>query len=443
MISQLKVTIEEVLERSLVQKIEIISVFLVGSHSLNNLGLTPTKDSDVDIIVLNKSLTYKLSYYDNGLRYDISIIKDDIIDLLLSAIRGNKISGKIFSSMNSSQMIDNRGGKGQYFNQVIIQLYGIFTKSSIPNYVLNSVFLHNLSANLKDLNEDKQTEAYFVDQQFSNQLLDYTASLIYPFNTQGKHRGRVFNNYFLDFEKYLGNTTNGFSNRFFLPKKFLPRIAPILESEFTGFEYSDETLKEISGGRITNCYFGYDDLVSEEIIVFIHNKDLLQFKQNCSSKELPLSNIVPGLSIDQQLGYVEILKFLSKEFLDCSLKERLNFLAVVVGVFNDFGLGKLIDNSLRAVIILKSSISPSKDNLKVPLEVYKDWLEETEVSFSEGIIKETGVLPITDVIHNLLETINDSFSSKEKEMKSSYVFFGIIKALRIRMEDMVLKTNGH
>ncbi|WP_375586828.1 hypothetical protein [Flagellimonas aurea] len=442
MVLDLNQKIEEILERNLAEKIEITSVFLVGSHSQNNPGLPPTNDSDIDIIVLNKSLTYKLNNHENGLRYDISIIKDDIIDLLLSAMGGNKTSGKVFTSMNSSQMISDRDGKGQYFSQVITNLYEIFTKSSIPNNVLNSVFLHNLNTNLKDLNENNHVDSYFVDQRFSNQLLDYTASLVYPFNTQGKHRGRVFNNYLLDFEKYLGNTTNGFSNRFFLPKRFLPRIAPILESEFTGFEYSDEILKEILEGRITNFYFGYDDLISEEIIVFIYKENLLRFKQNFSSKELPLSNIVPGLSIEQHVEYVEIIKFLSKEFLDCSLNERLNFLAVVVGVFNNLGLGKLIDNSLRAVIILKSSISLAKDNLKIPLEVYKDWLQGIEVSLSEGIIKERDIiLPKTDVIHNLLQTINGSFSFKEKEMKSSYVFFGIMKALRIRMEDLVLTTN--
>lgn len=86
MVLDLNQKIEEILERNLAEKIEITSVFLVGSHSQNNPGLPPTNDSDIDIIVLNKSLTYKLNNHENGLRYDISIIKDDIIDLLLSAM---------------------------------------------------------------------------------------------------------------------------------------------------------------------------------------------------------------------------------------------------------------------------------------------------------------------------------------------------------------------
>lgn len=443
MVIQLKDTIEEILEKKLVENIEIASIFIVGSHSRNNLRLTSTKDSDVDIIVLNKSLNYKLNYKYEGHRYDITIIKNDIIGLLLSALGGNKTSGKVFSSMNSFQLIDDPTGIGLQFGELVNQLYGIFIKSCMPDFVVNSIFLHNISVNLKDLDTEEHVVSFFADQRFTNQLLDYSASLIYPFNTQGKYRGRVFNNYFLDFDKYLGITTNGFSNRFFLPKKFLSRIAPILQSEFTGFEYSDDILKEILEGRITNYYFGYDDLVSEKIIVFIHKKELLRFKQNCSSKELPFSNIVPGLSIEQHHEYLEILKFLSKEFLDCSLNERLNFLSVASGVFNDFGLGKPIDNSFRAVIIVKSSISLSKDNLKVPLEVYQNWLEGTKVSFSEGIIKdeERGVLPMADTLQNLLHAINGSFSFKEKEMKSSYVFFGIMKALRIRMGDVVLATN--
>ncbi|WP_108422501.1 hypothetical protein [Flagellimonas amoyensis] len=435
MVLQLKDTIGEILGRTIDEAIETKTIFLVGSSTQSNLKSFKGKQSDVDILILNNSLTGQISNVDNGLRYDISIIKDDIIGLLISAFHGNKTAGKVFSSMNAFQIIDDNDGKGDVFASNVNKLYKIFTNSSLPNFIANSIFLHNIKVNLDDIAGENDIDSHFAHQRFSNHLLDYVASLVYPFRIEGKYRGKIFRQNIEGFDRFL-EEIKGSSHGHFLATKFFNRFVPILECEYYGLEYSLELKKEIVSGNIKSFYFGYDSIVSEKTILFLPGEEWSKYSNKRTFKHTGISNIVPCLSIEQHDFYIQILTTVSKLFFPSKLNERKNALIFIFKLFHGSGLGEGINGTIRAGVVLKSVISLSQTNLEVDSIKFKDWLDNTAVSFSKNKPNNTIDASMEESIQTLTNFIDGFESHREKEIIASYSFFGIMKALRIRIEDL-------
>ncbi len=439
--SELINTIQELVNGNSIKVIELDTVLLVGSnHNIKNIDEASNKDSDIDIIVLSEVDPFQIYTVHNGVKFDISIVnQNDIINLILAAFNGSPMAGKIFSSSSQYTIIRDRKGVGLSFVNIIEKVYGIFTQVCLPNYNINHVFLHNISANLTDTRKQNASESFFAYNRLSNHLFDYISKLIYPFHTSGSYRGKVFEKYINDFhEKIIKNTNEEgvFINSIIV--YYCNKFSPILHSDYKAIAYSSSLEKEILSGNINSFYFGQDNLISESTVIFLPKEELLKNKNRFSYELLDLYNIIPFLLKDQLEAYNLFLVMISKRYFSSDLKERKYILSLIINRFVEEGFGKTISTSLEAILIIKTCQEISKENVFIGLEGFKEWMLELDIVVPSTEYSNDLPENIEYTLSTLFKYINCSDFDKEKEIKVGHIFFGIMSALRIQIQDLDL-----
>ncbi len=436
---ELLTELKQVIDMYSVKDIVLDTIIITGSnHTIDNLDSVRNNESDIDIIILTEVDSFQINTTYNGIRYDISLINQlDIINLLLAAYKGSQIAGKIFSSINASTIIKDKKGLGVIFINVIKKLYVIFIEACIPSYTANQVFLYNINANLTDTRKQNIAETFFAYHRLSNHVFEYISKLIYPFYTSGSYRGQVFDKYLEGFqEKICLNTEAQPVMDDSILKYYVDKFSPVLEYHYKAVAYDSLLKNEILSGSIHSFYFGYDNLISETTVVFLPEEELLKNKNKTEFKALDLSNIVPYLLEDQLDMYSAFLVTVSQHYLSSKIDERKYSLHLIIDLFYDKGYRKTINQSLKAILIIKSAQEISEENILIDLEGFQEWLLGMGISFL--LHKKDQLLPknIEEGLLKLFNCIEDSTAAKEQEIKVSYIFFGIMKALRINIEDL-------
>ncbi|WP_299435338.1 hypothetical protein [uncultured Aquimarina sp.] len=427
------------IEANATKSIELNTVFLVGSnYNIKDVREVYNKNSDIDIIVLSEVDSFQIHTEHKGVKFDICIVNlNDTINLVLAAFNGSPMAGKVFSSISSYRIIIDKKGVGISFVEVIQKIYSIFTQACLPNYNANHIFLHNIAANLTDTRKQNPSESFFAYNRLSNHLFDYISKLIYPFHTSGSYRGKIFKQYIDDLEEQLLLKTKDFmAMQDSLVLYYINKFSPVTRTKYKAIEYSSSLEKEILSGSITTFYFGLDNLISESIVMFLPEEEF--FKNKLAYKLLDLNNIVPCFLEDQLKVYYSFLTRISKKYFSSNINERKYLLSLIINRFEEEGFEKTIIASLKAVLIIKSSQEISKENVLIGLEGFKEWLLELDIVLPS--IKHDNDLSenIGNELSTLFKYINPSDFTKEKELKIGYIFFGIMKALRINIEDLDL-----
>ncbi|AXT52162.1 hypothetical protein D1818_15440 [Aquimarina sp. BL5] len=439
--SELINTTEEIVIEKSKKTVDLDTVILMGSnHNIRNIDEVRNKDSDIDILILSEGDPFQIHTEYKGVKFDISIIDhNDVINFILAAFNGSPTASKIFSSSNQWTVIRDKKGIGISFVDVIEKTYNIFTQACLPNYSANNIFLHNIAANFTDTRKQDASESFFAYNRLSNHLFDYISKLIYPFHTSGSYRGKIFKEYIDDFEAQLLLKTNDFKAvEDSLVLYYINKFTPVTRTKYRAITYSPSLEKEILSGNIITFYFGFDNLISESIVMFIPEEEFFNNKNKGLYKLLDLDGIIPFLSEDQLAVYNLFLGTISKKYLSSDIKERKHVLSLIINRFEEEGFGKTIIESVKAILMIKTCQEISKENIFIDLEGFKEWLLELDIVLPS--IKHDNDLPenIEQELPTLFEYIKRSDFAKEKEIKIGYIFFGIISALRIQITDLDL-----
>ncbi|RKN23241.1 hypothetical protein D7035_11435, partial [Aquimarina sp. AD1] len=362
--------------------------------------------------------------------------QNEIINLILTAVNGSPMAGKIFSSSSKKTIIRDKKGVGVFFINIVEKIYSIFNQACLPNYKANHMFLHNIAANLSDTRKQNPSESFFAYHRLSNHLFDYISKLIYPFYTSGSYRGKVFEKYLTDFQERIFENT--YDNVNTMVVYYRNKFSPIFQSDYEAVVYSSALEKEILSSNIVSFYFGIDNPISESTVIFLPKEELLKNKNRVSYKLLELYSIIPFLSQDQLDVYNSFLVTISKEYLSLDVNERKFVLSLIINRFEEEGFGRVILESLKAILIIKTSQEISKENIFIGLEGFKEWMLELDIVLPS--VKQNNDVPenIEYTLSILFEYINCSDFTKEKEIKVGYMFFGIMSALRIQIADLDL-----
>ncbi|WP_064966568.1 hypothetical protein [Tenacibaculum ovolyticum] len=415
--------------------IEINAIIIVGSNYLiKNLKNSHNKNSDIDIIILSESLLgskqFNYEYEDTNL--DIIITNPNkILTLTLEAFNGSKQVGKIFSSSILHSIIYDEREIGTNFIFTLQKIYALFTKSCLPKFYANSLFLHNIKTNLSDLYKDTPIENFFSLQRISSQLFDYIATLIYPFKTSGSYRGKIFSqNFPNEFNNCLTPNNNNVNNYIDFIKSSVSKFAPVSKTKFHSFLYSDELQKELKTNQnIDSFFFGYDNLVFEKEIIFLTKENIPKIHTELTP--LKLTNIIPFLSDNELNTHYDFLNYLSKKYIFSSLEERKKVMDQILNQFLDTTHKTTIENSLKAISLLKVIIDISKDTEIIKIKKFKSWLDTFNLQ-----LKKKENTKINQSLSPIFSIIKNSSSIKEKEIKTNFIFFSILKSLRIKIEDI-------
>ncbi|AXT57097.1 hypothetical protein D1815_15580 [Aquimarina sp. AD1] len=438
MYSELIDIIKEIVVKNSIKETELNTVLLVGSnHHIKTVDEARNRDSDIDIIVLSEVDAFQIHTVHNGVKFDISIVnQNEIINLILTAVNGSPMAGKIFSSSSKKTIIRDKKGVGVFFINIVEKIYSIFNQACLPNYKANHMFLHNIAANLSDTRKQNPSESFFAYHRLSNHLFDYISKLIYPFYTSGSYRGKVFEKYLTDFQERIFENT--YDNVNTMVVYYRNKFSPIFQSDYEAVVYSSALEKEILSSNIVSFYFGIDNPISESTVIFLPKEELLKNKNRVSYKLLELYSIIPFLSQDQLDVYNSFLVTISKEYLSLDVNERKFVLSLIINRFEEEGFGRVILESLKAILIIKTSQEISKENIFIGLEGFKEWMLELDIVLPS--VKQNNDVPenIEYTLSILFEYINCSDFTKEKEIKVGYMFFGIMSALRIQIADLDL-----
>lgn len=434
-------SIKKIVANNSEKVIELDTILLVGSNrNIKNIDNACNKDSDIDIIILSDVDSFQIHTLHMGVKFDISIVnQNNIINFILAAFYGSPMAGKIFSSIGQHTILIDKKKVGVSFVDIALKIYILFTRTCLPNYDVNHIFLHNLSANFGDIRKTNVSESFFAYNRVANQLFDYISKLIYPFHTSGSYRGKVFEEYLNDFqEKIHKNINEGsiFSN--LLVDHYCEKFSPILQSNFKAIVYSSLIKKEILLGNITSFYFGYDNLISENTVLFLSEEEYLKIMGRIEFVSLDLSNIVPCFSKNQIDTYNAFLIILSQRYFSSNVDERKNILNAIIGQFYDNGFKTIVNNSLKAILILKSIQEVSNENVIIDLEDFHKWLLNFNIAFLPNQDYSYFPKDLQQGLLQIFQYMNDYSFLKELEIKVNYVFFGIMKALRINIENLDL-----
>lgn len=436
----LKKLIQEVTNSYYNSRITPLSIILVGSKcefdSLNSLYNT---NSDLDVIIVIKNGDpFQLKETYAGIHLDISIIKnDDLINLFYSALNGSPFVGKIFSSLSNYTIIQDSDNIGNFFIRTTQLLYKLFTSTNLPNFNFISTSLKNISSNIFDLDKNENaTKLYCTYNRLSEHFFEYISKLLYPFHTSGSYRGEIFNNLF---EEINGCIDHIDKNKITLNLAFLRsctnRVCPVFCSPYIGIQLTSYFKDEISSGNITSYFLGYDNLVSENSILFVIEEELNKSYLN-KYQAVGVKTIIPFFSAHQLNQYYQLLSQFSKNYIHASSDKRMNILFSVINEFNKNRFEPILNHSLKAIFVLKilSEISQEKKKIKTP-DLY-NWLVALNFSFPADKSKSTIPFEILSTLNKLLISINERDSMKEKEVMVVYLFWGIVKALRLEIRNL-------
>jgi len=409
---------------------QITSILITGSnHDLSSKN-TIAQDSDIDFIVLNENRHFSIKNKVQNISYDISFInQNDITSIILGALNGSSFFGKVFSSINNCNVIKDTNDQGVRFINTITFLYTLFSESFIPNFETSSISLHNISANKKDLRKNTFEENYFATLRLSEHVFNYMSHLAYPMYTSGSYRGKII-------KQQFGNFNNKENNNCLIHKDDIlmatQKISPVLAYKFFGVVENEIIQSAISNNEINSYYYGYNNLVEEKRIVFLLENDIL--KNNL--KLTDLNNIVPFLTEEELTTYTDFLISLSTKHQRTLLKNRIQLLLEIFNIFRKEKLHQVIIKTLKSLMILKSVYFLSKKENQITMDIFSNWL----INLKEGFhIPE--ILNLDINFENILSIVINSTSRRETEIKTCHIFFGIMKSLKIDMEDLNFGSN--
>ncbi len=405
-------------------EIQIDSILIVGSNYDVSSKKKISKDSDIDFIILNQSKHFSMSEKFQGISYDISFVNHkDMGTIILGALSGSAFFGKFFSSMRKYTIIKDTGELGVKFADIINYLYNSFTASFIPNYEISSILLHNIAANKNDLRKNTLEEINFASLRLAEHVFNYMSYLAYPIHTSGSYRGKVIEKQF----EYLKNRKN---KTCILDKndllKTTQEISPVLEYDFFGVTDNEEIQKAISNEKIEDYYYGYDNLVKEERVVFLSENDILKNNFKLSY----VNNIIPFLEKEQLSICTDFFISVSKKYQKVTLKDKLEFLLGILNGFRKENIHQVLVNTLKSLFIIKSITLLDENEKTMNIEVLDDWLEQTKEDF---YFPKTPDIPLN--LNEIFSIIINSATQRETEIKTCHIFFGIMKSLRIEIED--------
>ena len=172
-------------------------------------------------------------------------------------------------------------------------------------------------------------------------------------------------------------------------------------------------------------------LINESTIVFIHEKYLID--QEFTS--INATDIIPLLSQENFSLYSSILFDLSKKYLKKELEVRIESFKAIIKYYKEKGLIDTVFQSIKSVIIMKAADAISKEGARISLNEFKEWLDSLDINLTTedspyNHITKTNILKILD------DAINIKTSTREVQIIANYTFFGIMKALRIKIEDL-------
>ncbi|MEE3999746.1 hypothetical protein V1T75_05285 [Tenacibaculum sp. FZY0031] len=419
--------LEELTSLTFNKEVKLNSIIIVGSNydccKKENLD---SLESDIDVIILTDSENFSINQEYNNVNFDVSFLnQNDVISLVLGAVNGSSFYGKVFSSISQYKIIKDTNNVGFTFISVVKNLYELFTNSCLPNYKVSDVLLHNILVNERDLKKRNKEESFFALHRLSEHLFNYISYLVYPFQTSGSYRGKVIG-------KYLEGFHNSNSKEKVLDKALIESnismFCPVLKSNFRCVFYDEKIKEAISNNKINTYYFGCNELVLEKIVIFLLEKDIL----DNNLKLEKMVDIIPFLSKKEIEVYTKVVVFLSKKYFNSSIKERIE---ILLSIFNDFvkiKLDKVIVESLKSVLILKSIEELTKEGYKISILGFHDWLFDLKLA----LLPNKKSIPEELCFQKIIKMILESKTIKEREIKTSYIFFGVMKSLRVNVGDL-------
>ncbi|WP_299834993.1 hypothetical protein [uncultured Tenacibaculum sp.] len=405
-------------------EITINSILIVGSNYDIASKKKIRKGSDIDFVILNSSKTFAVKEKFQDITYDIAFINHtDMGAVVLGALSGSPFFGKFFSSINKHSIIKDTDRLGSKFVSIIKYLYSCFTASFIPNYEISTISLDSIAANKDDIEKNSVEEMNFASIRLSEHTFNYLSYLSYPIHTSGSYRGKVI-------EKHFQYTENRKNQNCILDKNDLVNIAdyiaPVAEYRFFGFDYDESIQEAISQNKIENYYYGFDNLISERNIVFLSEKDVM--KNNFQL--LYIKNIIPFLKENQLNVCTDFFISLSNKHEQNTLENRVQFLLSVFNYFKKEEKHQIILHTLKSLFIIKSIHLLEENEHKMSIEVFDEWLLQTKDDF---YFPEDAKMEVD--LNEILAIISQSKLQREMEVKTCYLFFGIMKALRVNIED--------
>lgn len=353
-------------------EIQIDAIIVVGSnHNISSKKKIP-KNSDIDFVILNQSKTFAVKEKFQGITYDIAFVNhNDMGTVVLGALSGSPFFGKFFSSITKYNIIKDKDDLGVKFVNIVTYLYRSFKESFIPNYEISTISLESIAANKEDLEKNTIEETNFAFIRLSEHVFNYISYLAYPIHTSGSYRGKVIEKKF----QYIENREN---NDCILGKKDLIKIteyiAPTSEYNFFGF-IDDENIQEaISNNKIENYYYGFDNLVTEESIVFLSEEDVLKnnFKLHY------IKNIIPFLTKEQLGVCTDLFIFLSMKHQKTTLENRIQLLLNILNSFRKEKIHEVIVRTLKSLIIIKSIHLLAEAEKIINIDALDEWLLQTK-----------------------------------------------------------------
>ncbi|MFV0572966.1 MAG: hypothetical protein ACK5M1_11125 [Xanthomarina gelatinilytica] len=422
------------------------SIMLVGSNKdIEDINELKEEKSDLDVIVLNTKSSYQYSTSHYGINIDISYVNyRDIIGLIYAAIKGSFFAGKIFSSIVENHNIiksDLKCNAG-IFVEVFTIVYKILERTYLPDNIYNHIYFHNIKSSLNDLDRLDTVEGFFTQNKLHSQIFEFMSRLNYPFQTRGAFRGKVLKKTIGNFQNIINIDESGnYMIDHFLFKNYVKKFSATTKQNYIAFTY-DECMKEkIASDRLDSYYFGYDDLIQENTIVFLPEKEIKLESNNLKSRLVNLSNLVPYFTEEQLECYINILKFISKNYFSSQFTERINLFNYVWSEFCGNGFKSEINNSLKGLILKKTIFEMHKNGKNINYLDLKKWL--VKVNNSSLFNHKTTCNVSMDVkkeISKIIALILNFEIEEEKNIVVNYVFFGILKALRIDTMDLFDKN---
>ncbi|MEE1963465.1 hypothetical protein V1387_12275 [Allomuricauda taeanensis] len=419
------------------------SIILIGSnYDISSLEEINDKNSDIDILVLTDSNSYQFSIDYKDTRLDFTYVNHfEIIELFLAAINGNPFASKVISGLNDPFTILKTGNEEKLYliTSIIKELHNIFSKSVIPDHSLNFLFLNNIYVNQQDLNIQDPLKFIFAGDRVSSLILDYTFKLIFPYSAMGAFRGQIISIVLPNLVNKI-KITEDEGEKVYTNKKIVEacrlKFAPFVKHSYVAFECEKELLNDINLGKYESFYFGYNNLDSEKPAIFISEDEVKSKLYFTKKRKINISSIVPCFSDCQYYKYINLLTIISKTYINSKSEEKLNIFLQFYNSFCDYGLQECIDLSLKAIIVKKTILKTKKDNRTMGLPDFKKWLSVLDVSLPKEDRKDALSLKNIEFL-TIINFIINSEDEIETNIKANYVLFGIMKSLRIDIDDLL------
>ena len=426
--------VNQILKKQVIRIEKYEAVILTGSYyNITNLSDLQTNSSDLDIIILNNHNTFHINTTFDKIRYDISVINcNDFIELFLSAINKSPFNSKVFSSLRNFNILFDTNKIGATFIDIAKKLYNILVSSILPNHKSIHLLQHNIQANISDISKEESLEKFFAFLRSTDQFFEYLVSISYPFHTSGSYRGKILSQDYKDLKEEISREKENMVLDWTNISSLIKRYIPILNTEYIAMEYNPKIVNDIKSGQLTSFFFGFDNLMSEKFIIFVDKEVFKEIEKTENKKIIELNNIVPFLSESHLNLYYSYIKKISLNTIDYSLEQRIKIFKEIYShpIFRYHT--KEINQSLKSILILISFREIVDKNISINLKDLKSWLKEfdnIEFNFLEHTVFD-------DELNQLANYINKEKNTRIKVIIINYIFFGIMKALRVKIEDL-------